>query len=272
LHSWFSESVTAAATGERLWLIAWMKVVLLVAGRVLFQLDRDAMAALATWGSILIVAGAVFTAAQLYAHTDFPKLQSAALFWSQQIAALTLFLLPGKIDRVLMPLLLVQLAGLVLWSISLSTISDRYGSVELNAYQGLSHQAGWLGPALLTATMLLTLTPLGTGLFQAWLATTAYLNAESLWGSCCRLGILMADLLVLAGFLRVGCRLVSGPPRLPEMSPVLRARAGISVPQTSLQLSLTEGVLLWGWGMAGVLAAILLPLFMLLAGGNDTGG
>jgi hypothetical protein len=271
LHSWFSEAMTAAAIGDRLWLIAWTKAVLFVSVSFLFYLDPGLIEELSSIGSVVVLAGSVFAASQIYSQNDFPRLQSSALLWSQQLALFACFLFPATIEYALMPTLLVQLAGLILWSMSLSTISERYGSIELSAYQGLADRAEWLPAALLASAMLLTLTPLGMGLFQAWLATTSALNADLGWSICCRWGVLVADLFALAGFLRVYWRLVSGPSRVPEMSPALQARMETAVPVRNLQLSFLKRVLLWGWGIAGILGAIVFPLLLLWAWQQGSG-
>jgi len=260
IQVWLSEVSESAALSERLWLVIWVKAVLFIGLRLLTALDPEALQTFGWWGLMISIPGALFVASLILSQAYLPRIQSSGLAWTQQMALITACCAPHSLNAWLVPLLICQTAGMVLFSIALTLISERYQSVEISSFQGLAQRSGWLLPVLIVCLLTLTLSPLSLGLMDSWLVSATLQTSESNWGSLFRLIYLLADLLALAGLARVTQQLCTGPLRSPEMSPGLRERAQLSPPTTSLSLSGMQLCLLTVWGVLAIVAALFLPM------------
>jgi len=266
IQVWLSEVSESAALGERLWLVVWVKAVLFIGLRLLNTLDPEALQTFGWWGLMISILGAIFVASLILSQAYLPRIQSSGLAWTQQMALIAAFCAAHSLNSWLVPLLICQTAGLVLFSVALTLISERYQSVEIASFRGLAQRAGWLLPVLLICLLTLTLTPFSLGLTESWLVSATLQNGEDHWGSLLRLIYLLADLLALAGLARVTQQLCTGPLRLPEMSPGLRERAQLPPPTTTLNLSGSQLCLLAVWGALAIAAASSPPVLRIFNG------
>ncbi|WP_437228095.1 hypothetical protein SH661x_000718 [Planctomicrobium sp. SH661] len=265
MQVWMSEVSATSSLPERLWLLTWVKAVFLIGLRLLVEIDAGALRDFAWWGLSISIPGALFVSSLLFSQAYLPRLQSSAVAWTQQILLIGAFAVTAELNQWLVPMLICQTAALTLFTIALTTISERFRSVEISSFQGLIHRASWLLPTLITCLLTLTLTPHALGLMQAWLATVTLQGSETWWGSTARLLYLLADILALAGLARVTRQLCTGNLRLPEMSPGLRERVEIVSPAVSLDLSRWQTVLVWGWAILALAPAFLFALWQLMA-------
>lgn len=260
LQVWMSEVNDSASLSERLWLIFWVKAILLVGLRWLQLLVPETLHGMAWWGLAISAPGAVFIASLLFSQAYLPRIQSSALMWTQQLGIMAALAATNDFETWMGALLVSQLAGLVLLTLTLTTITDRFRSIELASYQGLSGQAGWIAPALVSCCLVLTLTPLGLGLLNLWLLT-ATLQGSGVPGEfLLRICFFTANLLALAGLVRVTRTLATGDRRVPEMSPVLRERIGLPPAASSLSLSGLQTFILMTWGMIALVTGLWFPL------------
>jgi len=268
MQVWLSESSASAALGERLWQLAWVKGVLFTGLRLLAALDPEALHSFGWWGLIISIPGAIFVSSLLFSQAYLSRMQSSCLAWTQQLGLIAAFTATQHLELWLVPLLFSQLAGMVLFTVALTTISERYRSVEMASFQGLSARAGWLLPVLATCMITFTLTPLGIGLIQGWLVSTTLQGTESLAGTLLRGGYFLANLLALGGLVRITHQLCTGPLRLPEMAPGLRERTQLPASIVTLQLSRGQLILLAAWGVLAVVMAVSGPIFYLSVNPN----
>jgi|GEM_PF-1947529 len=261
-HVWLGPTFLNSPLSGRLWVALGVKLALLVGLRWLGELEPEVFPTLRHWGWICVLPGLLFAASQLLGHADFGRILAAAVFWSQQLILLGICAGNGSMNTALIPLILAQQAGLVLLIISLSTLSARYQSFELASFQGLAERATWLRPALLCSIFTLTLTPLPSGLLQAWVLFTSLQNETGWtallgWGAC-----VAANLMALAGLIRIVHRLVTGPVREPVIPVPLRDRVAVPVQEISLTLNSWQTGLLVLWGTVALGAGTLLTLVL----------
>lgn len=264
MQVWLSEVGASAALGERLWLVAWVKCVLLVGLRLLMALDPEALRSFGWCGLVISIPGALFVASLLLSQAYLPRIQSSGLAWTQQVALIAVFSATRDLQIWLVPLLICHLAALMLFTIGLSTISERYRSVEISSFQGLSSRTGWLLPVLLVPLLTLTLSPFALGLMEVWLVSATLQGSQQVFGSMLNLLFLLADLLAVAGLARILRQLCTGPLRLPEMSPGLRERTPLAAPVATLTFSVGQCLVLGAWSVLAILAAFSFPLLQAL--------
>jgi hypothetical protein len=257
---WMSEVIDSSSLPERLWLIFRVKAILLIGLRWVNILVPETFHGLTWWGLVISAPGAVFVASLLFSQAYLPRIQSSAVMWTQQLAFMIAFAATTDFDTWMGALLVSQLAGLVLLTITLTTITDRFRSIELASYQGLSAQAGWIAPALVSCCLILTLTPLGLGLLNLWLMTATLQGSGAPGEVFLRGCFFVANLLALAGLVRVTRTLLTGERRVPEMSPILLARIGETPPVRTLELTGVQMFILMTWGMIALITGIWFPL------------
>ncbi|SFH54791.1 proton-conducting transporter transmembrane domain-containing protein [Planctomicrobium piriforme] len=266
VHAWLTRSLLAAPLAVRVWIAAWVKGVMLIGLKFISQLDAQTIADLQGWGWTVALLGGLFMAGLLLVQADFGRLLAAAIVWTQAVATISICGATRDFERLLVPLLLSQMAALILLTVALSILPARCRSIELGSYQGLWSRTGWIGPTLLVCLLLLTLTPASAGLFQAWLGFASLQGWEKGWGLAAWVLNILANGVALAGFVRIARQLVTGPLRLPEMSPGLRERVSSPPPEIDLTLSRAQRWLLCVWAFIGLATAFLYPLFLMLPG------
>jgi len=269
MQVWLSEVSASASLGERLWLLAWVKGVLFTGFRLLQEIDPVAFSLFSLWGLAISIFGALFVSSLLFSQAYLPRLQSSALAWTQQLAFMSAFAAMQPFPNWLTSILVCHLAGMVLLTIALTTLSERSQSVEISSFRGLMGRAPWMQGVLVSCMLMLTLTPLSLGFFQGWLTSTALLQADTTWSSVYRVCFVVANLLALAGLARVTQLLCTGPLRLPEMAPPLRERTSQGTSTISLEFSLGQKTVLIFWALLGILVGVLFPVVMIFLGSPE---
>jgi len=263
VHVWLSRSVSTPSLAVKIWLIVWVKGVLLLGLHWLTLLDPLAIADLQHWGFFVSLLGALFMGSLLFGHFHPGVILAAAIGWSQSIACLGICAATHDFERLLAPLILCQAAGLILLAIALSVFPDRPLLARLAGEEEQIKRPGWLPPVLLISLITLTLTPTCVAAFHAWLIMISLQNWSGSEIIPAQTLLLLANLLALAGMINVVRHCLN---ERDSSSPVASAEdtpAEFVVFQER-RTPTGERLILCYWGIVAIGLGMLFPLFLSL--------
>ncbi|WP_437187314.1 hypothetical protein SH668x_000704 [Planctomicrobium sp. SH668] len=264
-HLWFSEVNASSHLQDRIWILVWSKVLLFVGVSTLMELDPEAVKNFGNWALYITVSGASFVALMMFSHAQLPEILSNTVIWTQQITLISVIAIPDAIGALLSGLVIGEIASLILLSVTVSTITERFRSTELVRYQGLNAIAPWLPPTLLLCCLTLTLTPGVTGFAQAWSAMISLEGIGTSGGAALRWVVLISNLLAVAGLLRLFRQLGSGDLHLPEHPQPLREQLQSSDAKASLCFTAFQYSLFIFWAGIALAFAFIIPAQVLFS-------
>jgi len=263
LHIWLSQALSSGTLFGCVWLILWSQSVLYAGARWLTQLDAQTLADLQSGGLFISILGTLYCSCLAYGEARPGKFLAATVGWCLSISLLAICSAMLHVERFAVPWSLCLSSGLVLLTIAMSpALADEQR-------RQLPHRL-----AMRMALITLTLTPTVIGSFQLWLGLASLQNWGQLgtfraWGV-----ILVSNLFMLSGLLRMSRLLtamvpdpvepVNGTPVLDQFGRACGREERLSLNETSGFLATPptfgQKLLIGCWIGLATLTGFLLPL------------